>query len=746
MDDILKRPLFRNKARHYEQVKTGDIGKHAVGILAQIPRLYQAGRAGYQAYRSAQAARPAMGIGQQTMTRGGELLNVLDKPIVNVGLGGTGVVAGYQDIAQGIENRDSGQVALGIGETIGGARFGIRGLTQAGYPRAAGVSQYLQGTKAGQYTDPASLKGLPFYLGTAVAPLATETKAGQPITEVKKPDYIKGYPADAQPGYAGDPMGEASSTQLLGPPKDYVRIVMDKIEDYKQKTGRELTDAEKQQATTALTSAYQKNEQSGIQQKPVEEIVSLYSVQTQNPLLKGKVTNEANLPNPPSTNLNANEVADLAKDQENKSEAGKKLIENTSKGLTDDEKVRFEKYYDKFMNLSGGSSRATNLILMKLASGLLTGKTSQKGVRGFLEVLGGAGTEATDAALALYVKEQDTRAKLASKFMELEEERKGMVGGVPVNTETKRVIIPSQFGLGDYVTADLYTAKKGGGYAEGTELIKVPTKEGGFVMAPLNVTNFQTISPSTDKQQKAIAQMNGQSLGYSMSQQVLSMPDNLIGPNGRLKREYEEVIGTFESLGKALTGVDPTSVEADNYIRQQIISDIKDPDERAKALKTFDDRLAKLQDKGYVASLYSKGTAAGDKFGGIRPTDSELEILARGALIETRMQYIVANANKSEDRLTQKDIDNAKARTEIHPWVGSTKTIKKNYQSLLNELDGQFRQTINLYQSAGGNNEYVLTKYKNMPVVQEYYDKQRGVKKQDQSKQTISTLETIKLK
>ena len=398
------------------------------------------------------------------------------------------------------------------------------------------------------------------------------------------------------------------------------------------------------------------------------------------------------------------------------------------------------------MNLSGGNDKATSLILMKLASGLLTGKTSQKGVRGFLEVLGGAGTEAVDAALALYVKEQDTRSKLALKFLELEEERKGMAGGVPVNTETKRVLIPSEFGLGKYVTADLYTAKKGGPYAEGTELVKVPNKEGGFSMAPLGITNFQTISPSTDKQQKAIAQMNGQSLGYSMAQQVLSMPDNLIGPNGRLKREYEEVIGTFESLGKGLTGVDVTSVEADNYIRQQIISDIKDPDERAKALKTFDERLAKLQDKGYVASLYAKGSEAGNKFGGIRPTDQELEILARGALIETRMQYIVANANKSEDRLTQKDIDNARARTEVHPWVGSTKTIKKNYNSLLNELDGQFRDTIKLYQSAGGNNEFVLTKYKNMPVVQEFYNKQFGIQKQDQNKQTISTLESIKLK
>ena len=159
MDDILKRPLFRNKARHYEQIRTGNVGKHVVGILARIPQMYQAGRAGYQAYKAAQAARPAMGLGQQAMTRGGELLNVLDKPIVNIGLGGTGVVAGYQDIAQGIENRDPGQVALGVGEAIGGARFGIRGLTQAGYPRAAGVSQYLQGTKAGQYTDPASLKG-----------------------------------------------------------------------------------------------------------------------------------------------------------------------------------------------------------------------------------------------------------------------------------------------------------------------------------------------------------------------------------------------------------------------------------------------------------------------------------------------------------------------------------------------------------------------------------------------------------
>ena len=33
------------------------------------------------------------------------------------------------------------------------------------------------------------------------------------------------------------------------------------------------------------------------------------------------------------------------------------------------------------------------------------------------------------------------------------------------------------------------------------------------------------------------------------------------------------------------------------------------------------------------------------------------------------MKYIVANANKSEDRLTQKDIDNAAKRTQIIKYI-----------------------------------------------------------------------------
>ena len=60
-------------------------------------------------------------------------------------------------------------------------------------------------------------------------------------------------------------------------------------------------------------------------------------------------------------------------------------------------------------DLTGGNDMTNDLIMMKLASGLLSKKTGQSGVRGFLDVLGQAGSDTTDVAMALFQKERDRR-------------------------------------------------------------------------------------------------------------------------------------------------------------------------------------------------------------------------------------------------------------------------------------------------------------------------------------------------
>jgi hypothetical protein len=59
-----------------------------------------------------------------------------------------------------------------------------------------------------------------------------------------------------------------------------------------------------------------------------------------------------------------------------------------------------------------------------------------------------------------------------------------------------------------------------------------------------------------------------------------------------------------------------------------------------------------------VADMYKKETS--ELVEQLRSGDKELAQLARAKLIETRMKYILANANKAEDRLTVADVKTQK--------------------------------------------------------------------------------------
>jgi len=86
----------------------------------------------------------------------------------------------------------------------------------------------------------------------------------------------------------------------------------------------------------------------------------------------------------------------------------------------------FNAFYDRITNLTGGNDQTSNLLLMKFATGLMSGKTSRDGVRGFLDVAGQSGAGVTDTALALFSKEQDRRKDLAVSFLKAKENKRQM--------------------------------------------------------------------------------------------------------------------------------------------------------------------------------------------------------------------------------------------------------------------------------------------------------------------------------
>jgi hypothetical protein len=97
------------------------------------------------------------------------------------------------------------------------------------------------------------------------------------------------------------------------------------------------------------------------------------------------------------------------------------------------------------------------------------------------------------------------------------------------------------------------------------------------------------------------------------------------------------------------------------------------------------------------------------------------------------MKYIVANANKSEDRLTQKDIDNAAKRTQIIKFITSPRTIRLNYEALRGEFDDKAESFLNQYKLNGGDEGFVQTNFMDIPGVYRAYTKKNQAYMQQQN-------------
>ena len=105
-----------------------------------------------------------------------------------------------------------------------------------------------------------------------------------------------------------------------------------------------------------------------------------------------------------------------------------------------------------------------------------------------------------------------------------------------------------------------------------------------------------------------------------------------------------------------------------------------------------------------------------------------LEKLARAQLrlIEQRMKYAIANANKGQDRLTVADIRDAESNTRIFGLLEDPEKVKSNYTRIEQELNQLFVQNAKNYVRNGGTptsvyNNYIYIK----PINRAYRQKQQ---------------------
>ena len=120
----------------------------------------------------------------------------------------------------------------------------------------------------------------------------------------------------------------------------------------------------------------------------------------------------------------------------------------------------------------------------------------------------------------------------------------------------------------------------------------------------------------------------------------------------------------------------------------------------------------------------------------LKSGDAEKEAFATLAFVENRVKYVVANANKAQDRLALKDITDAEKNTGIFGFKDPGK-VNAQYKALIKDMNDRFAVSARIYVNEGGAIEDLRTNYKNVPYMksyEEFLSKQRG--KQSYKKDT----------
>ena len=682
-------------------------------VLSGLATVGRAGMAGYRTLRAIRAARAAKGMpmgyqkmlgsqgtGLGTGTSGKGLQGLMARTTKKYpGASGstelgTGLILGGEgvgDIYTGAREGDVGQVVSGIGQLALGTPLASRGLRIAGSQRTL-KSKFPETAKAMQTTGKEFTSRIP--KGTTLVGLGGI--GGGAVIGEKEP-------------------ASATEPQVLGDP---VEMVLQAVEFDKQNKGKPtVIDGKeviigskdyKKIAQDKLDEAYKQSAEQGM--KPTATIDRIADVFTFDTNVTGgaNITDESILPKVnKETDLDMDEINFLANKQDKDAEKGKIIADKMRNSKEADE---FNAFYERITNLTGGNDQTNNLLLFKFATGLMSGKTAEKGVRGFLDVAGQAGSGVADTALALFSKEKDRRNDLAVAFLKAKEKQKD-TGTIKADKTRRTVVVRDPnlpFGAR---TVEIGTDKD-----TGLDIMFVPTADGsGTKAVPMKYTEYTPVKISPARLDKMRKQLSSIEQGYKFTQIVDSLPKEAFGLTAKGKLGFEKVTGAigdvFELAGIGDIGTASSNTDAE-------IIDLITSDKLDDAGNIVASTEAERKETQELVDDYKKEIRSITD--GAKTTGGELDNITRARLIEVRMKYILANANKSEDRLTRADVQDAEQATKIMGLFTGEKEVKSSYKNLAKDLEAQFLRLSKNYIEAGGNEEFLMS-FEQMPYIRGIY-------------------------
>ena len=435
---------------------------------------------------------------------------------------------------------------------------------------------------------------------------------------------------------------------------------------------------------------------------------------------------ESTVPNSGSP-LNAEEAAILKGQKEENAKAEAAALKTKFDNSDMATQREFLKFRQSITDLTGTYGNDRDLILMKMASGMMTGRTPHKGLKGFMDVTGQAMGPTVDTALALSNAQKGRDTDLATAFLKMKQEQAEAAegGGIKLKGELKSFVVEDPANPATGYRGSLYGFKVvQGQFDENSGLIyEMGTNQ---TYSLLGGTNIKEAGGSAAQLQKSRSKLSSMGIGLDYVNHILyNMPDDLKGVKGLMRLMGSDWISessTWDGMQNKYTqGADSLA----NYVSSNILdpslftdadgkalmTTIVDEDGKEKEITQYDWAVQNLQNKdNEVREDLQKGNR---NWFGLQVSTEELDQLTKAALIENRLKYIIANANKSEDRLTRWDIENAEKSTSILSFFSFKKRfsaagVNSQMRALQAELQNNFDKEARNYQQLGGTNDYLL--------------------------------------
>jgi hypothetical protein len=695
MDKTLMRPLFKDKATQLNQPRKIDgskVPKYAIGAAIQLGRagLAGLGRVAQPAYQylRTKAATPT---GQKVLT----------------GLEGAGVYTGAGDVVEGISEGDYYKTLGGLSVALPGMAYLPQTMRGTGIKALQGVKDFerLSPLKTGKGTLGA-LGGIGIGYGLAGD---TEAQAQTQPTEEKEQIPVQDRLIYSKPEYSDQVVDETAleqSVQTKAPRPIGLKDPANKMEEVLNKDlpiANKIIDVAEQLGIDIKN--IRNLDDKKLKQIAVESNVDIQDVYR----LAGKSPSEATPPPAPKNPIQATndvtasipgmtdvEVQNLIKARKNQLAGAKQLSVGD----------QFKQFKAQINEVTGESNdNLLNLVAMKAAGRLLSGQTKQAGVRGFLEVGGQALEGAANDMMQLAISQKAQDMELAKAFLKMKADQ-SQGPGFESGDKVFRIEDPNF--PGNFYNSKGIRGKDGRRY--------FVNANNQVQLAPPGQVGYET-KELPEKINLYSANLEENKRAQEMINSVIEvLPDSgtFTAAFGLAK---EDAYGTVEQVfGKNNLGGADFDSEIKRLIRNNDDGTEQGKKDANSLMKKYNEDMDKVEKR---AREIAKDAGRGGMFA--RPTDKELETFTKLALIEQRMKYLVANANKAEDRLTQKDIDNAERNTKIIQFVGSAKKVKENYRQLRGEFVEKAKGTAMQYRAAGGTESSMKYFRDNIPGVEDLY-------------------------